>query len=132
MRVLRLCMRDCAGSPNNLVLRCFKMSATHVTAKTICDLLMLFSGWRLVATFTSMPSAPAHAKLTLHLFHKFPVFLLKLFLGWPHEKCDLLGTCDNLADSRYPPCDHSSLGLDVVVPDFESQVSQFEAPLNSV
>ena len=85
-----------------------------------------------MATFTSMPSAPTPPQLTLHSFLDFPVFSLKLFFGWPHEKCDLLGTCDNLADSGYPPCDHSSLGLDVVVPDFESQVSQFEAPLNSV
>jgi len=95
-RVLGITIRNCAGSPNNCVPRRSKVSATDVTAKTICELSVLVLAWRSVAKFTCMPSAPTPPPLNLELFLDLPVFSFKLFP-------DLLGTCGNLAHFQIPP-----------------------------
>jgi len=43
-RVLEVSLRQCAGSPNNCVLRRSELSAIDLTAKAICDRLVLVSG----------------------------------------------------------------------------------------
>ena len=73
-RVPGLTIRDCTGQPNNLMTKSTKLSAIDVTAKKVFEHLMLILEWRLVAKFTSMPSAPTPS---FH-FLDFPVFSFKL------------------------------------------------------
>ena len=50
---------DCAGSSNNFVRRCSKVSARFATALAIwAHFSVLVKGWQSVAIFTFMPSAP--------------------------------------------------------------------------
>jgi len=94
--VPRVSIRDCAGSPNNRAVRCPKLSAIRVTAKTIFERLVLFPGTRHFAPFVTMPCAPTPLPFTLQLFLGFPVFSIKFFPRGVPQKCDLLGTCGNL------------------------------------
>ena len=49
---------DYTKSPSNRGPGWPKLSAIHVTAKTICERLVLVQGWRSVAKFVLIPSAP--------------------------------------------------------------------------
>jgi len=70
----RVSIRDRAGSPNTCVPRCSKLSAIELTARTICERLVLVQGPREFAHFFTVPSAPTPPTLILSLFLDSPVF----------------------------------------------------------
>ena len=83
-RVPALSLRDCAGSPNNFVLRSKKLSALGMTAKDICERLVLGSGPRRFVPFVIMSYAPTHTLLIRQLFLDIPcLFAPKLSRSGP-------------------------------------------------
>jgi len=100
-RVLKVFIRDCAGSPNNRSLRWPRLSAIHLTAKAICQ----GSRTTWIFIFSPCPRRP-HP-------HRWPCsrFLISLsFLVpvWPHRKWNLLETLcshlSNLCNNYCVPC----------------------------
>jgi len=95
--VPRVSITDCAGSPNNRAVRCPKLSAIRLTAKTIFERWVLFPGTCHLAPLVTMPSVPTPPPFTLQQFLGFPVFSFNFVTRVVPQKCDLLGTCGNLA-----------------------------------
>jgi len=109
-RVPGLPIRDCAVSPNNLVLRRSKLSSRHISfilrhCSQHCNPWPLLPAWQSVAKFTFMLSAPTTPSLTLQLFLSLdvPVLPFKLFPGVAHEFLRQHDPISNLGESWYPP-----------------------------
>jgi len=95
---------NCAGSPNKCFPRHPKLIAIDMTAIAICECLVLGPGPCRLAPFVTLPYAPiANSPTALcAAIPRLPCLFVQTFPSVAPQKCDLFGTCGNLANLRYP------------------------------
>lgn len=95
---------NCAGSPNKCFPRHPKLIAIDMTAIAICECLVLGPGPCRLAPFITLPYAPIANSPTAHCatIPRLPCLFVQTFPSVAPQKCDLFGTCGNLANLRYP------------------------------
>jgi len=101
LRVLRLSIRDCAGSPNNFASKNPNLSVWKRSQSM--GVWCWFQDGKRWPNSNPCPRRPHPHRSTYSYFSIFLFFWSIFCKDWPPAKCDLLGTFGNLADYRYPP-----------------------------